>query len=1150
MSRGSSQFLPRMLLLIRFPSDSLHEADSIYRLGIARKVQPMDRIKRHYAQFQESVMSTSQLGRSGNAGSSLSSSTNDRHAYERILQESSARARADQQQGRSGLQQRPGDGGRGLQAQARTNNNSSAKPLSIHNTANPNRAKTAIFEEKDDLPSAASVKEPWAEVGTRVSRRQENSIEPDKMSGTKIAVNNGMIKRRGGPGAAGPAVPAFDIFEDDDGEVGDGAGGKKGETDSDALARRESQQKAEELRRDPFKNWDSQALQKVSDKASHPLRHSSSASSQSGRPKERTAIDLRQLYPLVSLDIMSNHDERNGKKSKGALLRSNVTGEKCLEEVWAAQRGGEDMLSDTIDPWAHLDALEGKWLPVLDSTSQSEAVSTKEARRPALGEKKPALGNKPLLGEQEIVLEEKQSVPAAKKPVLGEKKPALGGKKPILGEKKPTQEVKATPQLSQPKPGEITHKAEDEEKSGNFKRPRRDVTVTAMTRAAMAEVDNMFNGGTGEDEDDDESDESDSDNDSDEASERIELAPVVAKPIATTQSSAIPSTPAKKPTQSSGSLVSQGQPNLNKPAVRPAQRVYALDTALEEEEEEDEEEPQDEQGYDEFRHELSRITEVTEVSRWTHFTTPGTVARNARRGSVNSDAQINTPLTSRVQQLRATDDESECDSDTNTASGHVEDPSRWGDQVDLKLPDGLTIARRDGDRTGQLSHEQLGAALVFQDKSAEGIDNAEPDETIPNPCAPDDPRIIGRLLSSLEPALDTFSRYVDLQNESAEGRLAGLKQRADQNKRRSIGSVSIGGARQRDWPLEIMDHKFQVREKLGEGAFGSVYLAEDLDRLAPPTRKRLNDDLDSSMAGELADLSVNSDEDPDEAEQRRLVALKVESPPNKWEFYMLNQLHSRLSPRSTESVILHRKFISYSDTSFLLLDFGDKGTLLGLVNNAHAAGVGAGGLSGASGPNGVEEVLAMFFVIELLRIIEDMHSNQLVHGDLKIDNCLLRIDEPPAGETWSNSYDREGGNGWASKGLTLIDFGRSIDLKLYPAGQTFKANWPVEAKDCREMREGLPWTYETDYHGVAAIAFCLLFGKYMEGTNVPQIKQNMRRYWQAELWLELFNLMLNTQEFTDGAQLPILDDMRQIREKMEAWLSVNCNKSGKVSIEQ
>jgi checkpoint serine/threonine-protein kinase len=162
----------------------------------------------------------------------------------------------------------------------------------------------------------------------------------------------------------------------------------------------------------------------------------------------------------------------------------------------------------------------------------------------------------------------------------------------------------------------------------------------------------------------------------------------------------------------------------------------------------------------------------------------------------------------------------------------------------------------------------------------------------------------------------------------------------------------------------------------------------------------------------------------------------------------------------------------------------------------------------------VDELVAMFFTIELLKLVEGLHSNGFIHGDLKIDNCLVRLDAIPSSEggtsAWSAQYDRNGRNGWNRKGVKLIDFGGAIDTSLFPAGekQTFVADWKTDERDCMEMREGKTWSYQTDYWGLASVAYCLLFGKYIQTEQVEEggakryrIATPLKRVSEVWTWL-------------------------------------------------
>ncbi|GAO49883.1 hypothetical protein G7K_4020-t1 [Saitoella complicata NRRL Y-17804] len=303
--------------------------------------------------------------------------------------------------------------------------------------------------------------------------------------------------------------------------------------------------------------------------------------------------------------------------------------------------------------------------------------------------------------------------------------------------------------------------------------------------------------------------------------------------------------------------------------------------------------------------------------------------------------------------------------------------------------------------------------------------------------------------------------------------------------------------------VELAGTVWHVKKKLGEGAFAPVYLVE-------------------SDAGEL-------------------IAMKVERPPSPWEFYIFRAASRRLGvSRANESIVHAKEFHAFADEGYLLLEYHNQGTMLDLVNLFR------GGEGGA-----MDEILAMFFTVELLRAVEGLHAKGVIHGDLKPDNCLLRLE---SGEITSPAYRRDGSRGWNLKGVTLIDFGRGIDMKVFGEGVQFIADWETDAMDCAEMREARPWTYQVDYHGVAAIAHSLLFGSYIEtmaesvgiGRKHYRITKSYKRYQQQELWSRLFEVLLNpvqvATEAGRGTALPILEEVRGVREGMEGWLEQNCEK--------
>ena len=384
----------------------------------------------------------------------------------------------------------------------------------------------------------------------------------------------------------------------------------------------------------------------------------------------------------------------------------------------------------------------------------------------------------------------------------------------------------------------------------------------------------------------------------------------------------------------------------------------------------------------------------------------------------------------------------------------------------------------------------------------------------PNPCNPFEPSVMANLLSQI-PSDPHCYDWGDRDSNV----LDDLQRFAKKSSRKptdvSIFSVTLGG------------REFSVSEKLGEGGFGAVFKAEDMG----------DDDDEGSV-----DLGYDAEE------EGSLVALKVVKPRNLWEYHVLRRLHSALPIPSRRSVILPRALYAFRDESFLVLNYCPQGTLLHVVNGAVAAGVSQQGAC-------LDELLVFFFTIELLRLVEACHDAGFIHGDLKIDNCLLRLEDVPGGDsTWDGVYQPSGEGGWSCKGLKVIDFGRTIDTRLFPPDQQYIADWDTDDRDCFEIRENRPWTYQTDYFGLVGIVYCMLFGKYIQASSITtasnddgektwyKLSTPFKRYWQGDLWRRLFDVLLNPRLVKPDGHLTVSQELGDLRREMESWLQRNCNR--------
>lgn len=420
-------------------------------------------------------------------------------------------------------------------------------------------------------------------------------------------------------------------------------------------------------------------------------------------------------------------------------------------------------------------------------------------------------------------------------------------------------------------------------------------------------------------------------------------------------------------------------------------------------------------------------------------------------------------------------------------------------------------------------------------------------------CNPMEDSIHATILREMHPPLSSFEGFFGHGIESF-GRKPEIKKYCrsvanskgkDSNKTSTVAIPPI-------LDFKVSDRTYAVKRELGAGAYAPVYLIEHL------SDETAEDDVQENAVSRMGRGAFSS--------RRPIEALKTEEPPSAWEFYILSIIHRRLGvSRPADSIIKAHEMHLFADEGYLIEDYLDQGTLLDLVNMSVAANAASSGAA-------MDEPLAMFFVIELLRTVEALHAKGIIHGDLKADNVMLRLNTLSSASSDTNSsapaeelsptYSPTGAHGWSATGISLIDFGRGIDMRAFTPTVQFIADWPTGPTDCAEMRELRPWTYQADYHGLAAIAHTLLFGRYIEtvvekgsgnalgggsGGKRYKLREGLKRYWQGEIWGEFFEVMLNSGSVEvmreeEGARLPAIRGMRRCRERMEEWLAANCER--------
>ncbi|CAF1643414.1 unnamed protein product [Adineta ricciae] len=267
---------------------------------------------------------------------------------------------------------------------------------------------------------------------------------------------------------------------------------------------------------------------------------------------------------------------------------------------------------------------------------------------------------------------------------------------------------------------------------------------------------------------------------------------------------------------------------------------------------------------------------------------------------------------------------------------------------------------------------------------------------------------------------------------------------------------------------------YEFGKKLGEGAYGYVITA----RLA--------------------------------SDPKTTYACKIQHPSTVWEFYILSELARRTIRKAGQFDLNQRiptvyRLIEYNDYSVMFMQRAPQ-TLLDFANYH------------ISRDRYVPLCYQLYYSIEMLRIFDYMHRLRIIHCDVKPDNFMV-LHCPTAFSTRKDSCG-------PIPSLMLIDFNRSIDLKLFDNGTAFVTCVPKKELACVEMLHNRPWIFQHDLFGMVYSIHVLVFLNYMtvcedeqqqDGSMTTKAKFSKRTH---DIWKEFFHEFLN---IPDCQHLPDLN---------------------------
>lgn len=198
-------------------------------------------------------------------------------------------------------------------------------------------------------------------------------------------------------------------------------------------------------------------------------------------------------------------------------------------------------------------------------------------------------------------------------------------------------------------------------------------------------------------------------------------------------------------------------------------------------------------------------------------------------------------------------------------------------------------------------------------------------------------------------------------------------------------------------------------------------------------------------------------------------ALKIVSPPSRWEPYVVSRLPgSPLFPRM-------RVCCHYNDVLFTTLTYYEQGSLAAVLRTVGA----------------LDELLVLFYTGQLLAILAELLAAGIVHTRISLEHLLVRAGD--AEGPWAPQYRPDGAQGWAGKGLALTGFAKAVDLQLLAALPGFGRAFRLEGSELV--------AHEADMQACLGVVQRLL------GLPSAPTPADVARLQFAALWQKVFSFL-------------------------------------------
>ncbi|KAI9348783.1 hypothetical protein DFJ73DRAFT_760813 [Zopfochytrium polystomum] len=280
---------------------------------------------------------------------------------------------------------------------------------------------------------------------------------------------------------------------------------------------------------------------------------------------------------------------------------------------------------------------------------------------------------------------------------------------------------------------------------------------------------------------------------------------------------------------------------------------------------------------------------------------------------------------------------------------------------------------------------------------------------------------------------------------------------------------------------------------------------------------------DKPSGGMFQDGHDDDDLEPDDLDMTsgasNYFLLTVDFSGSPWPFYVLKTLRGRLMddqhlvmlPNPISCHILHPN----TATMLFSAEIGPSGTITSLreivaASSKHPFGRSLSRRLEADAARGVDDLLAAFWAIELMRAVESLHVGGVLHLAIGPDCVYLRRDNVGS-KHWLHRYNRGGDGGWSSRGIWLGGFDRSIDLLSIAGDQgnkngvLYEADWAAVACTIHFLLVGTPIQTTTSNEGLAVVSL----------SAAPHWNSNPTQKRNAEMWDRLLSTLFTLSSTND-----------------------------------